>query len=242
MIDNQKRIDHTDSGNENIRGICMKRIKKRKMIKEGWELLWKHPGIMVSSTLLPLVVEVALELIRRHVGPLLGLGVSLVSWVIVTVLWLGVVRLSLDIVDNRIPHAKVLITQWRFFWKSFIASIIYRLALILGGILLLFPGYILALRFGQFQQLIVDRGLGPIQALKASSALTKGYKLQLFQLDVMLLGINILGFLCCVVGLILTAPLTVLVNFLAFRHLEANPLEVVQLDGNASIKMNQGLG
>ena len=48
---------------------------------------------------------------------------------------------------------------------------------------------------------VIDKGLGPIEALKDSKAITYGYKWDLFLLSVVLLLLNMAGFVCLIIGL-----------------------------------------
>ena len=82
-------------------------------------------------------------------------------------------------------------------------------ALVIALCLIGFIGTIyLAARFAFSTLLIVDRKLGPIQALKASWYLTRGQTLSLIGFFLLALLFNVAGALCLVVGLLLTLPLT----------------------------------
>jgi len=66
---------------------------------------------------------------------------------------------------------------------------------------------------------VVDRGLGPIEAMQESWRITKGHKWQLFLLFLALLGINLLGFLALFIGIFVTAPMTLVALAHAYRTL-----------------------
>lgn len=96
-----------------------------------------------------------------------------------------------------------------------IATIIMAVFVVLGFALLIVPGIIVAtmLVFTTYV-LIEERKDMPWkstkfwQAIKTSYHMTKGHKWKIFTLFLVLLGINILGFLALVVGLLFTIPLS----------------------------------
>jgi uncharacterized membrane protein len=67
--------------------------------------------------------------------------------------------------------------------------------------------------------IVIDRGLGPIEAMKESWRVTKGHKWQLFLLFLALIGLNILGAIALIVGLLVTIPITMLAAAHAYRTL-----------------------
>jgi uncharacterized membrane protein len=84
---------------------------------------------------------------------------------------------------------------------------------------LIVPGIIIAMGLAFVPYLVVERGLGPVEALKESWRLTKGHKMQIFLLVLALVGINILGLMALVVGVFVTFPLTLLAFAHAYRTL-----------------------
>ena len=67
--------------------------------------------------------------------------------------------------------------------------------------------------------LVVDRGAGPIEAIKESWRITKGHKWQLFLLMLTLILLNIAGIIAFVIGVLVTIPVTWLAVTHAYRAL-----------------------
>ncbi|HEX7444847.1 MAG TPA: hypothetical protein VF300_00510, partial [Methanothrix sp.] len=61
-----------------------------------------------------------------------------------------------------------------------VAGFFYGLMVVIGLLLLIVPGIYLGLKYQFFGYLIVDRGMGPFEALKESGRLTDGAKKDLF--------------------------------------------------------------
>jgi uncharacterized membrane protein len=70
--------------------------------------------------------------------------------------------------------------------------------------------------------IVIDRGLGPIVAMKESRRITRGYKWQLLGFVLVLTLINLVGALAVLVGLLVTIPVTSLAFVHAYRALTAN--------------------
>ena len=80
--------------------------------------------------------------------------------------------------------------------------------------MLIVPGIIFTLMFLFTTFIVVDRELGPIEAMKDSHRITRGHKWPLLGFLVLLMLINLAGLMALVVGLLVTIPVT----SLAFTH------------------------
>jgi uncharacterized membrane protein len=75
--------------------------------------------------------------------------------------------------------------------------------------------------------IVQDPDVGVIDALKRSSAIAKGHWGTLFLLGLALIGLNIVGFLLCCVGLLFTVPITAVAHAYAYRTLAGEPIAPV---------------
>jgi uncharacterized membrane protein len=76
-----------------------------------------------------------------------------------------------------------------------------------GMLLCIVPGVILALGTLFYAQLVVDRGLGAIDAIKTSWSITTGHKGQIFIFGLLAMGVILLGYLACCVGVLVAMPI-----------------------------------
>lgn len=113
-----------------------------------------------------------------------------------------------------------------YLWKeslllySFQLDPMLKLLIISGfGVLIMVPITILGVRFQFFSYFIVDKGYGPIKALKNSAKITKGHVKNLFLLVFILQGINFIGAAAFVIGLFITVPLTIVATSFVYRKL-----------------------
>jgi uncharacterized membrane protein len=80
---------------------------------------------------------------------------------------------------------------------------------------------ILSIKFSLCFYFVIDNGLGPINALRASSRATTGAKWSLFVFGILCGLINILGVLCFLVGVFATFPTIMVAAALVYRQLSA---------------------
>lgn len=110
-------------------------------------------------------------------------------------------------------------------FKKFIYFIFAELLMvfsIIGGlILLIIPGIVFAVRLIFVKFIAVDQNLLPMDALRESKRITKGVRWKLFWFIILMLLLNILGFICLIVGVFYTAPLTALSFGILYKKLSA---------------------
>lgn len=91
--------------------------------------------------------------------------------------------------------------------------------LIPAFLLLVIPGVILWLGLWPAYVIMLEDGIGPVDALKSAWALTSGHKFQFFVLAILCFFLNVLGVLCLCIGVLVTAPLTELIWMAAYQEL-----------------------
>ena len=191
----------------------------------GWKTFRARPWFFVQAGILLLLVNLGISLVQSVfeagaelgdgvVVAVIGLASAVFGMAVSFLVSMGETAFFLKAHD-RVESAS-LKDLWhpQPFWKFVGASVLAGIAILLGLILLIVPGIILGILFMFVGYLVIDRGVGPVDALKQSWALTKGSRWKLFLLSLALLGINILGILALLVGLLVSVP----VSFLATTH------------------------
>lgn len=140
--------------------------------------------------------------------------------VVMTRFWLAVSR-------DQAPEAAELFSNVGVLLPVIAASFCYGLILILGFVLLIVPGFIVMIMFQMYMYLIIDKGLGPIAALKRSRAITQGQKWRLFVFGLLIVLLNIAGLLCLLVGVFVTIPVSCIAGVYIYDCLENGPRETV---------------
>jgi uncharacterized membrane protein len=79
------------------------------------------------------------------------------------------------------------------FWCYLGTSLLFGLMVAIGMILCIVPGYLAMIVFGPCLYLSIDRRVGVIEALRLSSQLTKGRRMDIFIVLLVMYGIAMLG-------------------------------------------------
>ena len=98
-----------------------------------------------------------------------------------------------------------------------------------GTLLLIVPGIIFGLMFMFYGYVMIEKGLGPIDALKESKRLTDGVRWKLFLFSLLVIGLNLLGVLALLIGVLVTMTIT----FIALAHLYRQRTRAVEVSSAA---------
>jgi uncharacterized membrane protein len=198
-------------------------------LRFGWETFKRRPWFFVGSSVVILLVYGVVGLFTSAIDAVVSgspddpsLPGTLVNLALGTFVSMGVTAFYLAAHDN--PDSVSLSSLWhpRPFWKFLGASILLGLAIAIGIILLIVPGIIFSLMFLFTTFIVIERELGPIEAMKESNRITRGHKWPLLGFVLVLTLINLLGLLALVVGLLVSIPVSTLAFVHAYRVLTAN--------------------
>jgi len=198
-------------------------------IRFGWETFKKRPGILIGAFVLTMLIPsipgilVPSPEVAPGVPPppptTAELVATLTSLVLGIFAAIGMTTLALrahdDIATVKIGDLWNPQPFWRYLGAQFLVAII----IFVGLLLLIVPGIIAALGLLFVLYVVIDRGAGPINALKESWRITNGNKWQLFLFGLVLIGLNLVGLLALVVGLLVTVPVTWIAVTHAYRTL-----------------------
>ena len=194
----------------------------KEALTYGWETFKANIpfflGFMLAMGLITVLPD---YLVEKVLAPK-SMGLMIVKIVLRLVgLVLGMVstRISLDIHDTGqadLSRIGEILPQIPAYLGG---KVLYGLIVLVGLVLLIVPGIIVAYMFLYVGYLIIDRGLGPIAALSESRVLTDGYKLDLFLFSLVVAFVNIVGIVCLFVGLFVTIPVTLMASVYVYRRL-----------------------
>ena len=214
-----------------------KRFDIGDVLRFGWNVMKANLGFFIGVGLLAGVISFLPsipQIIVQHSGyppetvSLINLPFQLIGMLISTIIGIGFVKIALSFVDARKPPVGTLFAFSGCFWRYLGTSILYVLIVLGGFLLLIIPGIIWSIKFSLWSYFVVDKGLGPIQALKASSRTTMGVKLDLFGFGILCSLIVMLGYLCLIVGVLAAYPIVIVANALVYRHLAAQTPELAE--------------
>ncbi|MBU1261532.1 DUF975 family protein [bacterium] len=204
--------------------MATQRFSKGEAIRFGWDTMKSNLGFFIALlivTFLIIFVPSFISGLIKERASALSIIIDIVVWVLQLVIGMGLIRIALKFCGNEKGEFADIFSCFSLFFKYLFSSVFYGLIVLGGIILLIIPGIIWAIKFQFFSYFIVDKGLGPIEALKRSSAITKGTKWNLFLFSILLILINLLGILCLFIGLFATLPITMVAQAFVYRQLLA---------------------
>jgi uncharacterized membrane protein len=204
-------------------------------LRFGWETFKKRPWFFVGSTVVILLASGLIDAFSSALNTAVG-GTAEQPSIIVTVVNLGLGTLlgmgatAFYLAAHDAPDTVDLSALWhpQPFWKYLGASILYGLTLVAGLILLIVPGIVFALMFMFTTFIVIDRELGPVEAMKESNRITYGHKWNLLGFTLVLVLINLLGVIALVVGLLVSIPVSSLAVTHAYRVLSGRTPPLAQ--------------
>lgn len=203
-------------------GIIPNKFVISEALQFGWDTTKSNIGffigLLIVAGLIQYVPDIVAEIIEAD-APDLSLIIRIASYVLSMIIGMGIIKICLRFCDGEKGEFSDLFSCYPLFFKYLIGSILYGLIVVVGLILLIIPGIVWAIKFQFFDYLIVDKGLGPIDALEKSSEITRGVKWDLFIFAILLGIINLMGFVCLLVGLFVTIPITLVAMAFVYRKL-----------------------
>ncbi len=182
-----------------------------QVVDDAWRILKSNMFPIIGVFLLYIIV-----IIVANVIPFLG---RIASFVITGPLAAGLSWYCLGQIRKRGVGVSALFDGFKVFLPALGAYLLIALFTILGFIALIIPGIILALAFSLSYFFIIDKNMGPWEAMKASFDISKGYRWRILSINALCTLINILGLLCLGVGILVTAPLTTLASAAFYERL-----------------------
>ena len=202
------------------------RLSVRDCISFGWRTFKSRPWLFLGVTLLTMAISMLIPGPSGDERWYVQVAIGIASFLVTTLLNLGIKNFTLhahdDVAEARYAH----LWHPQLYPHYFGASVLIGVIVVVGIILLIVPGIIAGMAFGLGTYVVVDRGFSPVAALKESARITKGNRWRLLLLYLALIGLNILGLLAVIVGILVTLPVSGLALAHAYRTLSAQAEDI----------------
>lgn len=171
----------------------MKKFSIRVALKTGWDNFARRPWYLLGLTLVIIVLT------------LLTTSESVVFTALSFIVYGGYLSLLLKHYNwETVKFDDMIPTDNR--WISFaVLGILKTIAIIVGCLLFVVPGVYLALRWMFAELLVIDQGMRPLEALRASSAMTKGIMWKLLAFSLVAIVLVVVGFLAFGIGSVIAS-------------------------------------
>lgn len=174
-------------------------------LSRTFSTLTKNPAIFMGLTAIAVVLPIAVQLLSMG-NPLVIMVSNLLSLVL-GLLVQGAIAFGVyqALLGQKAGFGETISRAGAHMWRMFLAALLMGIGIMLGTILLVIPGIILACAWAVTLPACVVEGLGAVDSLKRSMELTKGFRLKIFGL-VIVAGIAMVLFMGVVVALVLILP------------------------------------
>jgi len=172
-----------------------------RWIGAGWALVKADMGIFALCTLVFIVLNGAVPLIIQ--GSLLA----------------GFHIFCMKKLLGRNAEFADLFKGFNFFVPALVASLLISLFTFAGSLLCIIPGLVVAAMYKFTYLFIVDKRMDFWQAMQASHAIAKNDYFGFTMFLLAMVGVNILGFLCCIIGLLISMPVTFAAITVAYQEI-----------------------
>ena len=176
-------------------------VRAGHWISEGWALVQRDLGTYVLLALVLTLLSSAVPLILQ--GPLIA----------------GFHIFVMKRMMNRRAEFADMFLGFNFFVPTLIASLLIWLFVSLGTLLCVIPGLVVAAMYKFTYLFIVDKRMDFWPAMQASHAVVKRDYFGFTMFLLLLLLVDLLGLLCCVVGVLVAIPVTVAAITIAYAEI-----------------------
>ncbi|MBX4216185.1 DUF975 family protein [Candidatus Parcubacteria bacterium] len=189
-------------------------FSKKDVLTEAWHKVKAHFWFLFLTMVGVLVVTGAAGWFPP-LSAIVGIFVSV-----------SILTASLMLADGMSPTFKDLFRKyhhWRLFLNYFLATLLSIVIIAAGLILFVIPGIYFAFRIQFYKFLVVDKeDIGPWMAIKESWRMTEGHVWNLFLFTLLIVLINLLGFILFGIGLFVSVPVSIVAYSIIYRKLLAN--------------------
>jgi len=208
--------------------MANKNFSFREVLGFGWQVMKSNLGFFIGLGFLYLIITnlaaIAQQIIEFLNIPQEFVVISVIlleifGAIISIVVGIGLIKIALSFCDGIKPPIGTLFNGLDCFWRYLGTGILYGLIVLGGFLLLIIPGIIWSVKYSLCYYFVIDKGLGPLDALKASGRATMGVKWQLFGFGIVCGLIVILGLICLIIGVFAAYPTVLVASALVYRQL-----------------------
>jgi uncharacterized membrane protein len=176
-------------------------VRAGRWISEGWALVQADLGTYALLAIVFVFLGSAVPVILH--GPLIaGFHIFTIK----------------KLMSRRTEFADLFI-GFNFFVPTLVASLVIGLFVSIGTVLCIIPGLVLAAMYMFTYLFIVDKRMDFWPAMQASHAVVKSDYVGFTLLLLLLLLVDVLGLLCCVVGIFVAMPVTIAAITVAYAEI-----------------------
>jgi uncharacterized membrane protein len=177
------------------------KAQSSRWISAGWQMVKADLGTYVLLCLVFTVVSSVVPIVLQ--GPMLvGFHIFCIKKIL-----------------NRRAELGDLFKGFDYFLPALVASLVISAFVLAGTLVCIIPGLVVAAMYKFTYLFIVDKRMDFWPAMQASHAVVKNDYFGFTMFLVLMALVNLLGFLCCIVGLLVSVPVTLAAITVAYREI-----------------------
>jgi uncharacterized membrane protein len=212
-------------------GGQMPQLEVGAAISYGWKKFSENVGAFVILMIAVFVASVVISLVQQVLTPSDGgffaiiwsLLIAFVGYVLISIVQAGVWRAGLGVTRGKAP-AVAQLTETENIAPYILTSIAVGFVGVIGLALCIIPGIIWFFLTAYAPLLALDKGMGPGDAIKTSIDWVKGNAGQVFLVLLVAGLVYFAGWLVCCIGLLVTAPISLVAITYSYRALNNEPV------------------
>jgi len=204
----------------------MRTFSKKEALSFGWQRFKERPLFLIGLFLITTIISAITGFVAEEVGEGgVGVVINVIDFAVQIIIGMGMTLILLRAYDQVDTDYTDIIEPLHLFWKYLAMTILVLVVVLFGLVLFIIPGIIAGLALSFATYLIIDRNLGPVEAMKESMRITHGHRWNLFIFGLAMFFLNILGALFFGIGLFVTIPVSALATVHVYRWLLNPPTE-----------------
>ena len=184
------------------------------LFSRSWQTLKEHLWPTVAVFVIYSLLTSAGSMIQDDPG----LG-DLIMYIIAGPITAGTYMYALRRIRGEEADLGDMFDGFRVFVKALGVFVLYSVMIVVGLVFLIVPGIYVAIAFYPCMYLVMDDELDIIETLRKAWRMTEGYRGKLFVVLLAVIGVNILGLIALLVGIIFTGALSLLVGAAVYNEL-----------------------
>lgn len=202
----------------------MRTFSKREALSYGWQRFKERPLFLIGLFIITTVISAISGFVADSVQTGgIGVVIGLIDFALQMLLGMGMTLILLRVYDQVDTDYTDLLEPLHLFWKYLAMTVLVLVVVIFGFLLLIIPGIIAGIALSFAAYLVIDRNMGPIEAMKESLRITHGHRWNLFIFGLAIFFLNILGAMFFGIGLLVTVPISALATVHVYRWLLQPP-------------------
>ncbi len=198
------------------------------LFSRAWEVFRNHMGFMVGVFLIYALLTSSGGIVGDD-GWFGGLG-DLIMFVISGPITAGTYAVALGLIRGEPRDLGEMFNGFREFGRAFGVFTLYTIVFVCGLVLLIVPGIYIGVALAPAMYLVMDDRLGVVDTLRKAWSMTEGYRWEIFLVGLAIVGINILGLIALLIGVIFTGAFSLLVGAALYDELDrAYEAEAVEI-------------